>query len=64
MDLKVLTRVAKDIRIPVFAIGGVNQMNIPQLRKLGVKRVAVCRDICEAVDVSRKVRDIKNMLVK
>ncbi len=64
MDLKMLSRAVKDIRIPVFAIGGINQMNIPQLRKLGVKRVAVCRDICEAGDVARKVRDIKSLLVK
>ncbi len=63
-DLKVLARVFKDIRIPVFAIGGINQMNIPQLLKMGVKRVAVCRDICEAGDVATKVRDIKKLLVK
>jgi thiamine-phosphate diphosphorylase len=62
MDLKTLPRVFKDIRIPVFAIGGINQMNIPQLQKLGVKRVAICRDICESGDVSKKVKDIKSLL--
>jgi len=62
MDLKTLPRVFKDIRIPVFAIGGICQMNIPQLQKLGVKRVAVCRDICESSDVAKKVKDIKSLL--
>jgi thiamine-phosphate pyrophosphorylase len=63
MDLKLLSRVVKDIKIPVFAIGGITQMSIPQLRKLGVKRVAVCRDICESRDAAQKVRDIKKLLV-
>jgi thiamine-phosphate pyrophosphorylase len=62
MDLDLLARVVKDIKIPVFAIGGINQMNMAQLRKLGVKRVAVCRDICEAKDVKRAVESIKSHL--
>jgi thiamine-phosphate pyrophosphorylase len=62
MDLKILTKVVKDIRIPVFAIGGITQMNIPQLRKLGAKRFAVCRDVCEARDVAAKVVAIKSLL--
>lgn len=63
MDLEVLKKVVRDIKIPVFAIGGISQNNIKSLRGWGVSRVAVCRDICQAKDVVLRVRTIKNILV-
>ena len=63
MDLKVLQAVTREISIPVFAIGGITCKNIGRLRELGVERVAVCRDICCAPDVSKVVKDFKKLLV-
>ena len=63
MDLKVLKSVMRGITIPVFAIGGIDRSNIGRLRSLGVTRVAVCRDICCASDISQTVRDIKDLLI-
>ena len=63
MDLKILQKVIREIKIPVFAIGGIGRENIGLLRALGVSRVAVCRDVCQASDVARVVRDIKNLLI-
>jgi thiamine-phosphate pyrophosphorylase len=51
MDLQLLQRVARDIDIPVFAIGGIDAGNIGRLRKMGVERFAVCRAVCRARDV-------------
>jgi len=45
VGLKTLKQVVKKIRIPLVAIGGVNQSNIEEVRKLGVKRIAVVRAI-------------------
>jgi len=50
MDLRLLEKVAKNINIPVFAIGGITLGNIKHLRSIGVRRIAVCRAICEEKD--------------
>ena len=45
MDLDLLQKVVKQVKIPIFPIGGISRGNIGQLIPLGVNRVAVCRDI-------------------
>lgn len=62
MDLKLLKTIVQEIRIPSFAIGGISSANVGRLRSLGAKRVAVCRDICLAKDVSQAVREIRRQL--
>ena len=64
MNLELLKDVVKTIDIPVFAIGGISRSNIDQVREAGAKRVAVCRDILLAKDVSRTVNDLKKSLAK
>jgi len=59
MDIKLLKRIIKSIPIPVFAIGGINLKNTPQLNGIGVKRIAVCRAICKMKNVERAVKDFK-----
>ena len=59
MDLDLLQKVIKQVKIPVFPIGGINKENIGQLIPLGVTRAAVCRDILLAKDVGQAVRDLK-----
>jgi thiamine-phosphate pyrophosphorylase len=59
MDLNILKRAIKQVRIPIFPIGGISRGNIGRLIPLGVERVAVCRDILLAKDVGRAVRDLK-----
>lgn len=56
MDLEVFKKVVREIKIPVFAIGGITSDNVGQLRKFGVERVAVCRGICLAKNVSEITR--------
>ena len=58
MDLDLLQKVIKQVKIPVFPIGGISRKNIGQLIPLGVKRVAVCRDILLAKDAAQAVRGI------
>jgi len=60
MDLALLKKVISKVKIPIFPIGGISRDNISQLTPLGVKRVAVCRDILLAEDVAKAVRELKN----
>ncbi len=62
MDLNLLAEVCKQIRIPVFAIGGIGISNLSIILDVGVSRIAVCRAILEADDVTGVVKDMKTML--
>lgn len=62
MDPAILRRVMSSLRIPVFAIGGIDLNNIEKIRELGVRRIAVCRAICKAKDVGRRVRLFKDLI--
>ena len=62
MDLKILSRVIKEIKVPVFPIGGISRSNIETLTGIGVSRAAVCRDILLAKDVGGCVGELKKIL--
>src|SRR3989338_227879 len=59
MNLQLLRKAARDIRIPVFAIGGITPAHISNLRVLGVERFAVCRAICKARNIEEAVREFQ-----
>lgn len=59
MDLDLLQRVIRKIKIPIFPIGGISRSNIGRLIPLGVTRAAVCRDILLAKDPPKAVRELK-----
>jgi len=62
MELSLLKKVCEQAQVPIFAIGGITTKSIPILISLGVKRVAVCRDICLAKDVKAIVKEFKVLL--
>jgi thiamine-phosphate pyrophosphorylase len=62
MDLDLLQKVIKQVKIPVFPIGGISRRNIGQLIPLGVKRAAVCRDILLANDANRAAQGLKQAI--
>ena len=64
MELDLLQKVIIRIKIPVFPIGGISRGNVGQLMPLGVKRVAVCRDILLAKDVVGAVREFRDCFVE
>lgn len=61
-DLSALKKVAKHIRIPVFAIGGITRSSAGRVQEAGIYRMAVCRDICLARDIARVVAEWKILL--
>ena len=64
MDLDLLQKVTKKVKIPLFPIGGISRRNIGQLIPLGVTRIAVCRDILLASSPFQAVRELKVKIVQ
>ncbi len=62
MDPKLLEKVYKGIKVPIFAIGGISTENVGELTARGIDRVAVCRDICLSSQVANKTKQFKKIL--
>ena len=62
MDLNLLAEVVRRIKIPVFAIGGINVRNLPLVKAAGVQRLAVCRAISCAADIGQATVLLKKSL--
>jgi thiamine-phosphate pyrophosphorylase len=54
--------VAAAVRVPVFAIGGIDESNISQLTSIGVHRVCVIRAIADSQDAETAARRLRAML--
>lgn len=62
LDLNLLADVVREIKIPVFAIGGIDLDNARRLQRFGVNRFAVCRAICEAKNVQEATRKFSEII--
>ena len=62
MSLSVLKNIYQKIKIPVFAIGGIDLKNISKIKKIGVNRVAVCRSVCLAKNIKETTKRFKRIL--
>ena len=50
------------MKMPVFAIGGIDESNVAQLTSLGVNRVCVVRAVADAADPEAAVRRLRAIL--
>ncbi len=64
LDTGLLKKVFQDIKIPVFAIGGIDLTNVIQLKNIGVDRVAVCRAVSQAENIEKAVRQFKTNIAR
>ena len=62
VGLDLINKASKKIRVPFFAIGGINESNIGEVLTFGAKRVAVCRAVCEAGDISSVTKRFRSFL--
>ncbi len=62
VGLELLKEVKKKVKIPVVAIGGINEENICEVKKTGVDSVAVISAITKAKDIESNIRNLKRML--
>jgi thiamine-phosphate pyrophosphorylase len=59
VGVDLLREVAARVKMPVFAIGGINVETLPEVLAAGAKRVAVVSAILSAVDVCGAARRLK-----
>lgn len=52
----------KKIRIPYFAIGGIDQDNLKAVLSSGAKRVAVCKAVCRSRNIAETIRRFRERL--
>lgn len=62
VGLGLIKEVNKIIKIPFFAIGGIDQKNLNKVLSHQVKRVALCKAICQVKDISLAAKIFSNLL--
>lgn len=62
VGLNILREIKKRINIPFFAIGDVNLKNLQTILSYGVRRVAVCRAILQASNLTNATKKISKIL--
>ena len=64
VGLEYLEYVIKNIQIPFVAIGGIKVDNIAQVAELGAKCISVVTDITTALDIPKRVKELRNNMKK
>ncbi|HEV2475055.1 MAG TPA: thiamine phosphate synthase [Candidatus Dormibacteraeota bacterium] len=57
-----IAAIARRVDVPVFAIGGIDASNLPQLTAAGLHRVCVLRAVGDAPDPEEATRELRAML--
>ncbi len=60
--IELVQQVAAEIRLPWFAIGGINCSNVSRIAAVGANRVAVSQVLCKAGNIATTVKNLKNSL--
>lgn len=58
IGLGIIKEIAQIIKIPFFAIGGINKTNVAELARNGARKVAVVRAAFQAAEISRIIRAV------
>ena len=58
-----MAAIAAGSTVPVFAIGGIDELNIEQLTAKGLRRACVIRAVAGAPDPEQAVRRLRAMLM-
>ena len=64
LPLETLKNIASAVKIPIVAIGGINENNMMQLAGTGINGVAVISAIFGAADVKSKCQELKRLSEK
>lgn len=62
INLKLIKMIKKRIKLPLFAIGGINHSNINRVFSSGIQGIALCRAICCAKDVKQATLELRNLI--
>lgn len=64
LPIETLKSICSSVKIPVVAIGGINETNMMRLAGTGIDGVAVISAIFGAVDIENKCRELKRLSEK
>jgi thiamine-phosphate pyrophosphorylase len=62
LGIEQLKEIISEIRIPTFAIGGINKENIQEIIEAGVKRVAIGAAITKSKDPTESAKELRQMM--
>lgn len=62
VGLSLLREAAASVRLPWFAIGGIDASTVEAVLQAGARRVAVVRAVCSAPDVAAAARSLRAMV--
>lgn len=62
LGLVLLKKITEKIKIPCFAIGGINENNVKAVLDTGIRRIATCRAACAAKNPKTAVRNLLKQL--
>jgi thiamine-phosphate pyrophosphorylase len=57
-----IAAIASSVKVPVFAIGGIDESNVAELTALGLHRACVIRAVGDAADPAQAARRLRAML--
>lgn len=60
--IKKLSEIVKKINIPVFAIGGIDLVNIPEVMKTGVHGAAVAGSVLKSSDPAKSLKILRKII--
>lgn len=62
IGLKGIKEITRRIKLPIFAIGNINQDRLGKISAYGIKRIAVCQAVLKAKDISLAARLLSTKL--
>ena len=62
MTKELLSDICKSVKIPVVAIGGINRLNILELKGSGIKGAAIVSGIFAASDIKTECEELRKLL--
>ncbi|MDD5291637.1 MAG: thiamine phosphate synthase [Candidatus Omnitrophica bacterium] len=62
IGLKELGEIKRKIRITFFIISGIGIKEMEVVRPLRIKRIAVCRAVCESNNLKKEIKQLRNCL--
>lgn len=62
IGVKILKEIQKNIKIPCFAIGGINLKNVSKIREYDISRIAVGKAICKTQNIKKTVNGFREIL--
>lgn len=63
LGLGIIAEIKKRIKIPFFAIGGINQDNLKEVISAGAERIAVIRAVFAQDNIRQSTKELRNLLV-